>query len=127
MRIAQFWATVAEEHNVPKFAQILHDDFIMWYNFDPTERNKEQFMETLRSAHASFTDQTNEDTRITLTTDGFVLQATMKGLMEGRPISAPYCIVAKIKDGKVIRGDEYFDTSQLTKYAGPVGEGMVKA
>jgi len=51
----------------------------------------------------------------------------MKGLMEGRPISAPYCIVAKIKDGKVIRGDEYFDTSQLTKYAGPVGEGMVKA
>ena len=31
----------------------------------------------------------------------------------------------QIKNGKVIRDDEYFDTAQLTKRAGRPGEGMI--
>ncbi len=125
LRIGHFWATVSEEHNVPKFATILHDDFVMWYNFDPKDRTKDEFIETLKSAHAIFENQVNENTRITPTEEGFVLQATLRGILDGQPISSPYCMIAKIKDGKVIRGDEYFDTAQLPKYAGPVGEGMI--
>lgn len=125
LRIAEFWSKVSEEHNIEKFQTILSDDFVMWYNFDPVDRTREEFLETLRGAHAIFHDQVNENPRITSTADGFVLQATMCGVMEGQKVSAPYCLVAKIRDGKVVRGDEYFDTSQLPKRAGAVGEGMV--
>ncbi len=125
MRIAKFWATVSEENNVEKFATVLHDDFVMWYNFDPNDRTRDEFIETLKSAHSIFENQVNENTRITLTDDGFVLQATLRGVLDGKEIASPYCLVAKIKDGKVIRGDEYFDTGQLTKKAGRPGEGMV--
>lgn len=125
MRLAQFWAQVSEEHDVEKFATVLHDEFRMWYNFDPVDRTRSEFIETLKSAHAMFHDQVNENTRITLTEDGFVLQATMLGVLDGKSISSPYCLVAKVKDGKVIRGEEYFDTAQLTKKAGRPGEGMV--
>jgi ketosteroid isomerase-like protein len=125
MKLAQFWATVSEEHNVEKFATVLHDDFVMWYNFDPNDRTREEFIQTLKSAHAMFDNQRNEDLRITLTDNGFVLQATMRGVLDGKEISSPYCLVARIQDGKVIRGDEYFDTAQLTKKAGRPGEGMV--
>jgi ketosteroid isomerase-like protein len=125
MQLAQFWATVSEEHNVEKFATVLHDDFVMWYNFDPQDRSREEFIQTLKSAHAMFQDQKNDDLRITLTEDGFVLQATMRGILDGKEIASPYCMIARVKDGKVIRGDEYFDTAQLTKKAGRPGEGMV--
>nr|WP_298105451.1 nuclear transport factor 2 family protein [uncultured Shinella sp.] len=125
MRLATFWGTVSEEHNVEKFATVLHDDFVMWYNFDPNNRSREEFVQTLQSAHAMFQDQKNEDLRITVTEEGFVLQATMTGVLDGKRITSPYCLIAKIKDGKVIRGDEYFDTAQLTKKAGRPGEGMV--
>lgn len=125
MELAQFWATVAEEHDVDKFATVLHDDFVMWYNFDPNDRTRAEFLQTLRDAHAMFHDQRNEDLRITLTEDGFVLQATMTGVLDGKQISSPYCFIARIQDGKVIRGDEYFDTAQLTKKAGRPGEGMI--
>lgn len=125
MRLAQFWATVSEEHNVEKFATILHDDFVMWYNFDPQDRTREEFIQTLKSAHAMFENQRNEDLKITLTDDGFVLQATMTGILDGKAISSPYCLITQVQDGKVIRGDEYFDTAKLTKRAGRPGEGMV--
>lgn len=125
MRLARFWATVSEEHNVDKFQTVLHDDFVMWYNFDPQDRTRAEFIETLKSAHAIFSDQKNEDARITITEDGFVLQATMTGILDGQAISSPYCFIARIRDGLVVRGEEYFDTAQLTKRAGRPGEGMV--
>ena len=90
MKLAQFWASVSEEHNVDKFQTILSDDFVMWYNFDPVDHTREQFLDILRSAHKMFDNQVNEDTRITLTTDGFVIQATMTGVLNNKKISAPY-------------------------------------
>ena len=125
LRLGTFWATVSEEHNVDKFQTVLHDDFVMWYNFDPQVRTRAEFIETLKAAHAIFDDQKNEDARITVTEDGFVLQATMTGILDGQAIRSPYCFIARIKDGLIIRGDEYFDTAQLTKMAGRPGEGMI--
>jgi ketosteroid isomerase-like protein len=126
LRIGEFWARVSEEHDVEKFQTILADDFIMWYNFEDLDRTREQFIETLKSAHAMFSNQVNENTRITVTTEGFVLQATMRGVLDGKAIAAPYCLVARIRDGKVVRGDEYFDTSQLTRRPARGGTEMVK-
>ena len=125
MKLAQFWASVSEEHNVDKFQTILSDDFVMWYNFDPVDHTREQFLDILRSAHKMFDNQVNEDTRITLTTDGFVIQATMTGVLNNKKISAPYCLIAQVKDGKVVRGDEYFDVSQLGSRPAPGTTEMV--
>ncbi len=125
LRLGHFWATVSEEHDTNKFQTVLHDDFVMWYNFDPQDRSRAEFIETLKSAHAIFSNQKNENARVTVTEEGFVLQATMTGILDGVPISSPYCFIAQIKDGLIIRGDEYFDTAQLSKRAGRPGEGMV--
>ncbi len=125
LRLGQFWATVSEEHNTDKFQTVLHDDFVMWYNFDPQDRTRAEFIETLKAAHAMFSNQKNENSQITVTESGFVLQATMTGILDGVAIRSPYCFIATIKDGKIIRGDEYFDTAQLSKKAGRPGEGMV--
>ena len=124
-RLAEFWATVSEEHNIDKFQTILHPDFVMWYNFDPIDRTRAEFIQTLKEAHAMFQNQKNDDLKITLTDEGFVLQATMTGILAGAEISSPYCFIAKVQDGLVIRGDEYFDTAKLTKKAGRPGEGMI--
>jgi ketosteroid isomerase-like protein len=125
LRVGQLWARIAEEHDVEKFSTLLADDFRMWYNFDPVDRTRDAFIETLKSAHAIFDNQRNIDERITATAEGFVLQATMTGVLDGVEIAAPYCLVARMRDGKVVHGSEYFDTSHLPKKAGKAGEGMV--
>lgn len=125
LRLGHFWATVSEEHDTDKFQTVLHDEFVMWYNFDPQERSRTEFIETLKSAHEIFENQRNENARITVTEEGFVLQATMTGILSGVAIRSPYCFIAKIKDGLVVRGEEYFDTAQLPKKAGRPGEGMI--
>lgn len=125
LRLAKFWASVSEEHNTEKFQTVLHDDFSMWYNFDPQYRSRAEFIETLKAAHAMFENQKNEDLKITITENGFVIQATMTGILDGKAISSPYCFVAEVRDGRVYRGEEYFDTASLTKKAGRPGEGMV--
>jgi len=78
-----------------------------------------------KSASAIFQNQVNDDCKITLTDRGFVLQAVMRAVLSGQEISAPYCLIAEVKDGKVIRGYEYFDTAQLPKRAEAPGEGMI--
>jgi ketosteroid isomerase-like protein len=125
LRVGEFWSKVSEEHNIEKFQTILAEDFVMWYNFSPVDRSRAEFIETLRSAHAIFKNQVNKDAKITPTAKGFVLQATLCGVLDGKEISAPYCMIAEMRDGLVIRGDEYFDTSQLPKHAGDPGEGMI--
>jgi ketosteroid isomerase-like protein len=125
LNLAQRWARVSEEHNTERSAELLHDDFVMWYNFTNTERTKQEFLDTLKSAHAIFENQVNDDCKITLTDRGFVLQAVLRGVLDGQEIAAPYCLIAEVKDGKVIRGDEYFDTAQLPKRAGSPGEGLI--
>lgn len=125
LELGNFWATVSEEHNVDKFATILAEDFVMWYNFDDIERTRAEFLATLRSAHAIFQNQVNAKKRVTVTTQGFVVQATLEGILDGKQISAPYCLIAIVRDGKVVRGDEYFDTSHLTKRPSVGGTEMV--
>jgi ketosteroid isomerase-like protein len=113
VRLGEFWSKVAEEHDLEKFQTILAEDFVMWYNFEDVDRTREQFLQTLANAYKVFQNQVNANTRISPTADGFVLQATMCGKLNGKEISAPYCLIAKVRDGKVVRGDEYFDPSQL--------------
>jgi len=113
VRLGQFWSRVAQEHDREKLGSVLSDDFIMWYNFENIDRTKAEFLETLKSAHKRFDDQVHTDERVLPTPEGFVLQATMHGTVEGVKFSAPFCLIAKVRDGKVVRGDEYFDTTQL--------------
>jgi ketosteroid isomerase-like protein len=122
LRVGQFWSRVSEEHDIEKFQTILAEDFVMWYNFSPVDRTRAEFLETLRGAHAIFQNQVNKDPKITPTANGFVLQATLTGILDGKEISAPFCMIAVMRGGKLIRGDEYFDTSQLPKHAGEPGQ-----
>jgi hypothetical protein len=122
LRVGEFWSRVSEEHDIEKFQTILAADFVMWYNFAPVDRTRAEFLETLRGAHAIFRNQINKDARITPTANGFVLQAILCGILDGKEIAAPYCMIAQMRNGLVVRGDEYFDTSQLPKRAGDPGE-----
>lgn len=113
VRLGEFWSKAAQAHDREGLASILSDDFVMWYNFEKIDRTKEEFLETLKSAHKAFNDQVHENERILPTSRGFVQQAIMCGTFSGERIAAAFCLVATVKDGKVVRGEEYFDTGQL--------------
>ncbi len=45
----------------------------------------------------------------------------------GKEVFAPYCLIAKIRDGKIFRGEEYFDTFQLGSRPAPGSTEMISA
>lgn len=116
---------LAQRADRSEMASMLSDDFIMWYNFNGSERGKSDFIATLHSARAVFPDQHHTNEQITATTDGFVLQATMHGTMNNTTLAANFCLVCRVRDGLIYRADEYFDTRQLPLVAANVSTDMV--
>jgi ketosteroid isomerase-like protein len=48
---------------------------------------------------------------------GFVEQHLLRGkLADGREVSLAACIVCKVRDGRITRLDEYFDSAELEKW-----------
>ncbi len=126
LRLAEHWDRTAKAHDIEAFGTILADDFEMTYNFDPAPRSREQLLRSLAEVYSMLTDHEHVDGRITPTVEGFVIEATLRGSMGGTRIEAPFCLVARVRDGKVFRSREYFDTAQLPKRVGPPGEAMVE-
>ena len=51
--------------------------------------------------------------------DGFVIQYTLNGTMEtGHRGALWICIVARVRDGRITRIDEYMDTSKFATWMG---------
>lgn len=72
-----------------------------------------------------FPDQHHTDEQVTATTDGFVLQATMHGTMNGTTLAANFCLVCRVRNGLIYRADEYFDTRQLPLLAADASSEMI--
>lgn len=61
------------------------------------------------------------DVRVFCGEDGFAIARTVAGtLRDGTRITYPFCAVATVKDGKIVRIDAYQDRQQ----AAPLGEAM---
>ncbi|MGI4798741.1 MAG: nuclear transport factor 2 family protein [Janthinobacterium lividum] len=125
--IGRRWSRLAQGADRSEMGSMLSDDFVMWYNFNGSERGKADFIATLHSARAVFPDQHHSNEHITATTAGFVLQATMHGTMNGTTLAANFCLVCRVRDGLIYRADEYFDTRQLPLVAADASSEMISS
>lgn len=94
-------------------AEIWADDAEIWHNFDRITQSKEQNLATLDWMCANTTSRSYDEVRRTLTETGFVQQHVLRlGFADGRTAEIPACVIAEIRDGKVVRVDEYLDSAQ---------------
>ena len=89
----------------------LSEDAVVWYNFMPGEHGKAAYRDILENSKKTFYDQQYKDMRVHYHPNGFVEQATLVGQTAKGLVEIPFLLVATVKDDKIARIEEYFDST----------------
>lgn len=89
-------------------------DAVIWHNTDDIEKTREENIATLTWAIENVENLHYEDVRRHRIDGGFVQQHTCLGIQKanGKEMRLPAVVVCQVKDGRITRLDEYFDSTQ---------------
>lgn len=93
-------------------------DAKIWHNTDRLEQGPEDNRKTLAGMATRILDRVYADRRLEVFPGGFVQQHVLQGTRkhDGVRLELPACIVCAVKDGKVTRLDEYFDSATVAEF-----------
>ncbi len=97
-------------------------DAPIWHNTDELEVTPAQTATTLTGLVARIKERSYAERRLHVFPGGFVQQHALTGkrVHDDVPVRLPCAIVCAVKDGRITRLDEYFDSAhvaQVRKYA----------
>lgn len=112
--VAKAFFDAIERGDVQAVAGCYADDAVIWHNTDGLETSKAENIAVLTNFVAGIPVRRYEDRRLAAFPGGFVQQHVLRlELPDGRKKELPACLVCEVKDGKITRLDEYFDSAQV--------------
>jgi ketosteroid isomerase-like protein len=103
-----------EAGDVEALRSIYADDAVIWHNTDGKTESREQNLETLLGFVALSHNRTYTEIRREPTPRCFVRQHVLRAqLKNGRELVLPACIICEVRNERITRLDEYFDTASL--------------
>jgi ketosteroid isomerase-like protein len=112
--VAQRFFAAVESGDIDTVAAIYHPGAVIWHNHDRTESSVRENLEVLARFVRRAPTRRYMDRRIMVTPHGFVQQHTLEATrVDGRRLSLPACVIGEVRDGRIMRIDEYFDTAPL--------------
>lgn len=114
MEVAAALFAGIESGRADDVAALYADDIKVWHNFDNREQSKAENLETLKGLVSSTGSRSYVVIERLLLPDGRVLQrhdlkVTTRG---GAEFVIPACIFITVRNGHIVRIDEYLDTGQ---------------
>ncbi len=93
-------------------------DAEIWHNTDEQVQGPEDNRKTLAGMVTRILDRVYDDRRLEVFPGGFVQQHVLRGTRkhDGVRLALPACIVCAVKDGKITRLDEYFDSARVAEF-----------
>jgi ketosteroid isomerase-like protein len=92
-------------------------DAKIWHNTDEQEQSRDDNAETLRGFAKRISHRVYAHRRVQVFDGGFVHQHELQGVRaDGVALSLPACLVCLVKDGKITRLDEYFDSARVAEF-----------
>ena len=93
------------------------DDARIWHNTDGLEQTPDENAETLRGFVARIDGRRYLNRRLRTFEGGFVQQHELHGQRkDGVRVVLPCCIVCTVRDGRISRLDEYFDSAHVAAF-----------
>jgi ketosteroid isomerase-like protein len=115
--LARRFFDAIEAGDLAAVAACYADDAVIWHNTDRAESAKAQNLEVLANFVSALPERRYEDRRLVVTADGFVQQHVLVcPRADGSRRELPAAIVCAVKDGRITRLDEYFDSAQLAAW-----------
>jgi ketosteroid isomerase-like protein len=89
-------------------------DAVIWHNTDQMEKTAAASIQTIQWLVDNIENFRYEDIRTLPTPEGFVRLHICRGTHKstGRELCVPVACIGKVKDGRITRFEEYFDSQQ---------------
>jgi ketosteroid isomerase-like protein len=116
-KLAERFFDAVERGDLETVQAIYAPDAIIWHNSDGIAGTVADNLRTLTNFIKFVPERRYAESRLDVFDGGFVEQHVLKGtLASGKQVSLDACIVCKVKDGRITRLDEYFDSAALAAW-----------
>lgn len=116
--VAKRFFDAIEQGDADTIAAIYDEKVEIWHNTDRLITTREDNLKVLRGFIERAPSRKYTDRRLTAFPGGFVQQHLLVAKQpNGKVLELPACLVCAVKDGKITRLDEYFDTEPLKGWA----------
>jgi len=90
----------------------------IWHNTDELIQGPQDNKKVLAGMVTRIVDRLYDDRRVEVFPGGFVQQHVLRGtrVQDGVRVHLPACIVCAVKDGRITRLDEYFDSARVADF-----------
>ena len=106
-----------EQGDISILRRVYAPDVEIWHNTDGLVQTLEENETTLKGFVSRISDRKYSERRIDAFPGGFVQQHVLTGVRkDGEKVSLPACIVCQVKNGKITRLDEYFDSAAVEQF-----------
>ena len=116
--LAKHFFDCVETGDVDGLVACYAPDAKIWHNTDGLEQGPEDNRKTLKGMAERIVDRLYDERRLSVFPGGFVHQHVLRGTRkhDGVCLALDACIVCAVKDGKITRLDEYFDSAQVAEF-----------
>ena len=92
-------------------------DAVIWHNTDDLEQSVEDNVATLKAFVQRITGRVYANRRLEVFGGGFVQRHELRGVRaDGVAVRLTACIVCAVREGRITRLDEYFDSAQVAEF-----------
>jgi ketosteroid isomerase-like protein len=117
LALAKRFFDAIEKGDIDAVRAIYAPDAVIWHNNDNLETSREDNLKVLTNFIKAVPTRHYLDRRVGAFDGGFVQQHLLKGkLANGKDLALACCIVCEVKDGRITRLDEYFDSAALAVF-----------
>ena len=108
-----------EAGDVDTVAACYDPSVAIWHNNDGLTQGRDENLKVLSGLVEHFSDRRYEDRRLDVFEGGFVQQHVLSATRrDGTRVSLPAALICRVKDGRITRLDEYFDSAHVAVFTG---------
>ena len=113
--LAERLCAALERGDAAAVRELYAPDVVVWHNFDDLEQDRDGNLATLAWMTRTLQGLRYEIVRREAIDGGFLQQHVLHAsFADGRAVTLPACIVARVADGRITRIDEYLDPRPVT-------------
>lgn len=115
--LAQRFFDAVENGDIDVLRSCYAPEAAIWHNTDDAEQSVDDNVETLKGFVQRIANRVYANRRLEVFDGGFVQQHELRGVRaDGVAVRLTACIVCAVRDGRITRLDEYFDSAQVAEF-----------
>jgi ketosteroid isomerase-like protein len=112
--LARRFLGAIEEGDVATVRECYHPDARIWHNNDGIEQTVDENLRVLTWMAHTLVTRRYDVQRLEALPDGFLQQHVLRAtLPSGAEWALPACVIVRVRDGLIIRLDEYLDSAHV--------------